>query len=192
MGFEDWNNGPAARECRRRMTFAFRHHQQWTRASGRLRIAFRSDAATVTQPLAFTRPSAMEISDQLTERRLVQDVQHFTQLLVAWYSWREVGAVGLTQSRDERVAVFPVNFTILIAVPLSRPGCFMPVNSSHKKLYQRVEFSGSITSAINAALDKREQSFSMDKQRRFTNPVKRVSAVLWPFAYASLWRDTPD
>jgi hypothetical protein len=60
----------------------------------------------------------MEIPDQLTERRLIQDAQRVTQLLVAWYPWCEVGTVGLTQSRDERVAVFPVDFTILIAVAL--------------------------------------------------------------------------
>ena len=68
------------------------------------------------------RTSAMEIPDQLTERRLIQNAQRLTQLLVAWYPWREVGTVGLTQSRDERIAVFPVDFTILIAVALIETG----------------------------------------------------------------------
>jgi len=71
---------------------------------------------------AKARALAMEIADQLTERRLVQDVQHLTQLLVACYPEREVGAVGLTQRREERVAVFPIDFTILIAVPLIETG----------------------------------------------------------------------
>jgi hypothetical protein len=64
----------------------------------------------------------MEIPDQLTERRLIQNAQRVTQLLVAWYPWSEVGTVGLTQSRDKRIAVFPVDFTILIAVALIETG----------------------------------------------------------------------
>ena len=68
------------------------------------------------------RPLTPKIANQSAQRRLIERAQHLAQPDVAGSAGREVLPIGLPQRGNERVAVFPADLAVPVAVAIIEAG----------------------------------------------------------------------
>jgi hypothetical protein len=80
---------------------------------------------------------AVNIMNQLRQGWLIQPVQHVGQLGVSGTVDGEMDAIDLAQVRNQRVAMFPSNLAVLVAVALIEAGLFHLLSSWRANVARR-------------------------------------------------------
>jgi hypothetical protein len=91
---------------------------------------------------------AMNIMNQLRQGWLVELVQHVGQLGIPGTVGGEMGAINLAEVRNQRVAVFPRDLAVLVAVALIQARLFHLLSSFTRKRRRRLAVaSGALVAA---------------------------------------------